>query len=256
MKILVALAALKPSEYRDYVKGWDKDRLKEEFGGKNRIYIPFKIDEIPTHKIPKDIYTYLVGEGYTFDYLAGVAMKDGRTKRIGKVLPKELLKQYEDDGKVSVQRDSEGRETGRTVGARAAAKKDYWIVISRHPYDIAGMGTDRGWKSCFNLRTGTNVAWVKPDTKHSIVAYVVEKQDRNIKNPISRVIIRPHVNRDLVVWMPEPKAYGQYIPAVHKVLGDWLEKTLNKNAQDGYYELHPELYRDGRSGVIKYKKTK
>ena len=37
--------ALKPSEYRNLVKGWDKTRYAELFGGRNRIYLPLEAPE-------------------------------------------------------------------------------------------------------------------------------------------------------------------------------------------------------------------
>lgn len=42
-----------------------------------------------------------------------------------------------------------------TFNQRISSKDtEYVIVLSRHPYDIAGMNTGRGWKSCMNLIYG------------------------------------------------------------------------------------------------------
>ena len=38
----VLLEALKPSQYREYVKGWDHTKQAELFGGKYRIYLPLE----------------------------------------------------------------------------------------------------------------------------------------------------------------------------------------------------------------------
>jgi len=63
MEIMISLSALRPSQYRKYVKGWDKGRYAEAFnkasGDKDRnayrIYIPINRPKIEPLDVPEDI---------------------------------------------------------------------------------------------------------------------------------------------------------------------------------------------------------
>ena len=67
-----------------------------------------------------------------------------------------------------------------------------YIIISRHPYDIAGMSTGRGWRSCMHLEDGQFNEYV-PQTiaAGGLIAYLCNEDDKNIKNPKGRVLIKP-----------------------------------------------------------------
>ena len=45
----------------------------------------------------------------------------------------------------------------------ASLETEYLMVISKHPYDIGGMSTNRSWTSCMNLRGGENSNYVPID---------------------------------------------------------------------------------------------
>lgn len=116
------------------------------------------------------------------DYQKGLCLdKDGRQIRIGKLLRKlgeeRLLQTY----------NKSKENTLKNIG-------DLQIVISRHPYDIIGMSTDRGWTTCHDLDDkrygGEHLHNVKRYLQRGcLIAYVIRKSDRNIKNPISRCLI-------------------------------------------------------------------
>lgn len=73
--------------------------------------------------------------------------------------------------------------------------EDTVIVISRHPYDIGGMSTDKEWDSCMNLVDGSNREYVLNDIENgTIISYLVDKNDPNINKPISRILIKPFVS--------------------------------------------------------------
>ncbi|NCC70436.1 hypothetical protein EOM09_02545 [bacterium] len=82
--------------------------------------------------------------------------------------------------------------------------QDYEIVISRHPYDIARMSTDRGWRSCMKLPThedpecGEYYHYIKKDIeKGTLVCYFIRKEDHSIKNPLGRINIKPYIYAEL-----------------------------------------------------------
>jgi hypothetical protein len=71
--------------------------------------------------------------------------------------------------------------------------KNYKIIFSNHPYDIAGMSTDRGWISCMNLSNGTYKGKIKSDIKFgTFIAYLVNSEDKNIEEPYARILIKPY----------------------------------------------------------------
>ena len=70
--------SLKPSEYRNLVKGWDKTKYAELFGGKNRIYIPLEsLDQSNKPiKVNPRVSQEVEQAGYKIDdYLKGIASK-------------------------------------------------------------------------------------------------------------------------------------------------------------------------------------
>lgn len=147
--------ALRPSEFRQYVQSFDKDRYADIFktlGDKfehdrnyYRIYIPLSSNNTtgPISSVEKEVRDYLSSNGYTLlDYIKGT-VRYGESKNIttvGRALTKlkntNLLKQFVSDEK----RKSITTDTS-----------DLMVVISRHPYDIAGSDTDRNWTNCMTI---------------------------------------------------------------------------------------------------------
>lgn len=186
MKIIISKSALPPSLYRKFVKGWDKQRYADLFqkyaSDRNayRIYLPINSMTKLTHiVVPKDIEDAVSSKGYIVDdYINGIAVDSSGKRRIkiGKILPPELQQKFAND---------KSRQ-----GARNAAQGGL-CVISRHPYDVAGMSTDRGWTSCMNLIGGINKHFVPEEVKEgSIIAYLVGKDDKNISKPSARILMR------------------------------------------------------------------
>jgi len=177
------IAALKPSQYRKYWKIWNakfRDRYKDIFGNKYRIYLDYPSDG--TEEIDPEVTTIIqkinlifmetpYTGGYTIrnakDYIEGYAYKIGENKKakIGKLL-NSALKHWEKDLNVSNNPKSESikafsglrvdeiKHLLKKFNDRPSYKqmiKSKLVCISRHPYDIAGMSTDRRWTSCMRL---------------------------------------------------------------------------------------------------------
>jgi predicted hydrolase (HD superfamily) len=149
---------LKPSQYRPYVKAFNRDRYSDMFKSlgdkyehdKNfyRIYIPLKEEEKnePISNTEKEVTEFLNQNNYEMlDYIKGITKFSGskNTTTIGKILTKlkadELLKKFVSD---------ESRK------ALTSNTENLMIVISRHPYDIAGSDTDRNWTNCMTISHG------------------------------------------------------------------------------------------------------
>jgi len=232
--------ALKPSEYRNLVKDWDRTRYAELFGGRNRIYLPLEAPAAATTvRVNPRVSQEVEKLGYKIDdYVKGIASKtdSGRVRqiKIGKLLSPAAAQVFANDP------------------ARQATKKsNQLVVISRHPYDIAGMSTDRGWESCMNLRKeGNNKRFVPLDIKvGTVIAYLIDATDKNINRPQARMLIKPFVNilgDHQVALGIEDQIYGTAPPEFSKTVSAWVKKINDSRQLDGIFELDPRLYHDTR----------
>ena len=230
--------AIRISDYKKWAGDYDmnnvlQQKLKKYFmhfkdHDKNyyRIYVDLPINKDNWEvKIPKEISDYFGWFGIKIvDYMAGICRdpKDGREVRIGKLLnargEDKLLKTY-NDSKTNVLKDVD----------------DLQIVISRHPYDLLGKSTDRGWTTCMDLYDsrygGKHNYHLKMDLKQGdITSYLIRKKDRNINNPLSRISLVQNGVYSLFGQLhfksknPPPgqyrvdKLYGTYVPEYEAVL--------------------------------------
>ena len=253
MKYEELMEKLKPSQYRELVKGWDKERYKEIFTDSKyehdrngyRVYIP--IDK-PNAKVdvPREIEVALDYEGYEVeDYIKGIAISHDKKRRmkIGKIL-----------------KNHENALHWFTVDpTRAAYKENHLCVISRHPYDIAGMSTDRGWYSCMNLGGGSYSRFVPLDIEHgTVIAYAIKEDDRNIENPVCRVLMKPFINddkKDLIYFGIENTVYGTEVPGFVNTVRAWVDEINDKNelGEVILVHAHPDLYIDSMPREERYR---
>ena len=216
------LEALSLSRAKEYTRGWNKNRLKEWFGDEYRIYIPLNKDLIKITKSPiqKKIEKELKNSFYEIkNYQNGIALDKqyNREIKIGKLLNKlgfqNLLKEYNNDP---------------TRTSAKQQEEDLLVVISRHPYDIAGQSTGRGWTSCKNLDNGCNMEYVKDESKGNLIAYLIKSNDKNINKPIARIMIVPFYDNNLnIKFVPEPNVYGsagKYNKAFKETVNQWLQE--------------------------------
>jgi DNA-binding transcriptional MerR regulator len=266
--------------------------LDEVFGGKNRIILPLQIDHSnlnTTHTLFLKIDEFLDKHGYSIetikDYIEGKATKfkidsDGKfiydeknPVKIGK-----LLQKYEDDGEIEVTTRKDGVKTTKKVIGKPllhefkndpirSANGEFLIVISRHPYDVAGSSTDRSWTSCINLglegvhyptrRQGVNRRYVWSDVSEgTLVAYVVSKDELykgaggedkvKLQRPLSRILIKPH-NSDIGKLYTIGNMYGGAYSEFYNVVQKWISEKLNAKAKDVTdisVKRNPKLYSD------------
>ncbi|MCK9369644.1 hypothetical protein M0R04_07030 [Candidatus Dojkabacteria bacterium] len=233
--------ALKISQYRPLVKNWDKKRYEEIFKKyphdrkAYRIFLPLTASLSDAEADPR-ISNYLTELGYTIsNYKNGLAKKQTtkQTIRIGKLLAKrpDLLKLFTNDK------------------ARAGSTtSDYYVVISRHPYDIGGMSTDRGWTSCMNLNKGKNKRYVPMDVKEgTLIAYLITKADKNIQHPVGRILIKPFVdvtNPKNVILGVCNNVYGANVDGFVDSVVEWVDEINNQGEMEGVFEPNRKLYKD------------
>jgi len=152
------LEALKPSQFRRFVQAFNKERYTDIFnkyeGDKNhyRIYLPLKGETLDMNAGPeKELTEYLAVAGYeVLDYVKGTCrFKDAKNpSKIGQVLTKLGAKDNEAKRLMKAFVEDENRKAG--------SKDQLMVVISRHPYDIAGADTDRDWTNCMTMAHGTS----------------------------------------------------------------------------------------------------
>ena len=158
--------------------------------GQDRMEIPLKMDEAPVVPHP-DVQKHLEDNGYTIhDYKGGYAKdKYGRSMSIGKILNK--TKAPQDVASAFL---NDPQRAASSVGQPK-------IIISRHPHDVAGMSTDRGWRSCMTMDEGCNEHYLEHDIKNGThVAYLVRPEDNDIKKPMARISLKPFHSEEEDDW--------------------------------------------------------
>ena len=267
---------LKDVKKNQYIKkrsgAYRIDSVNKVFGKKDRLVFDIDLDEsdlIGQHPLIVEIQDLLNKhlQGWRInsrkEYKDGVIYNHTDTekkqgRKIGRIL----------NSLISKDADAERLLNAfKTDPLRNAKKDDYKVIISRHPYDIAGMSTDRNWTSCMNLGTkglhyttkdrGMNARYVNNDiAEGSIVAYLVPGDDKNangkmeIRRPVSRILMKPHEHRDNYsnVAFSLGRTYGIDNAKFTKFIKNWLAEGLNKDAK-GEYMIRDGLYSDSDTGV-------
>lgn len=262
-QVKVLQEKLKPSQFRDYVKAWKDvngpELYDKMFDGKYRIVLPIteEGEEVVDYDFKTKLERALAQAEYKIKDIKNnraVSFDDKRETKITRVLSKsknidketkeELKKEY--DKMLSELKERERKSLD-------ANKDNYRIVISRHPYDIAGMSTDREWESCMTLDPTSGSynehtsEYVMMDIKEgSIIAYMVRKDDLNIEEPLARVLIKPYVGVDTgdVALFTNTKVYGKPIKGFRETVQKWVEEhqTINEDI----YVMLKTLYQEGR----------
>lgn len=242
--------ALLPSQYRNLVKGWDRQRYAEIFKNPQyrhdrkgyRVYIPIESSQsadAPKSPTQTQIERFLDENGFDLvDYVKGIVYNREKKQniKIGRVLNK--LKATDLLNAFNVDKTREGK------------KSEYMAVISRHPYDIAGQSTDRGWTSCMNLKNGGYNNYVPLDIREgTVIAYVTRVNDTNLENPTGRVSIKPFVDilgKAQVYFGIENQVYGSSVPGFIETVRKWVNQVNQTHELDdvAVLKFNPRLYHD------------
>jgi hypothetical protein len=204
-----------------------------------------------------------------------------RTVRIGQILQRlkndELSKLFTSDEK-----------------RKAIVSTDYedlMVVISRHPYDIAGSDTDRDWTNCMTIgtdksnrltklmdeleiaknendkreinklkskingykRNGENVKYLIHEVKEgSLISYLIKSSDKNIKSPLAVLNIKPYQNEKDVILSSSRNIYGVNRIEFKNKVDDILDEYFNKNVKGGIFTINKKVYDDRDSYVTRF----
>lgn len=252
--------------------------LKEVFGNKDRLVYPLSLDsdevdqnnDHPLITAINDFFESYYNKDFTIhqkkDYIKGIVYKfDDKEKKqprkIGRLL--------------NIANNSEAQRLAdafKNDPYRKLKDDNYFVVISRHPYDIAGMSTDRNWRSCMTLgipnviykdekyrnKDGIHKRHVENDIQEgSIVAYLVSSEEMNaqgkveIRRPLSRILMKPFENikdsNDIVFSLG--RMYGNSVSKFSDFVKDWLIKNVNKNTDGKEYVMKGDLYSDDDNNI-------
>jgi hypothetical protein len=274
--------ALKPSQFRKYVKEFDKSKylsIFKKIGDKYdhdrnyyRVYIPLIKETIKgyisdTHK---EVDSFLKdNDCKLLDYIKGKAKFNNSKNEttIGKLLTKlkneDLNKKFiSDEKRKSLSIDDE-----------------LSVVISRHPYDIAGSDTDRNWTNCMTIGTdksnrltkimdeyekttddlkkeellykiknyksdGVNVRYLMDEVKEgSLISYLIKSSDKNIENPLAVLNIKPYENQNgELALFTSNNMYGKKRNDFKKTVDLILNEYFNNYS--GEFRINNKVYND------------
>jgi hypothetical protein len=211
------------------------------------------------------------------DYNKYIKDKKVKTVRIGQILQKlkndNLLLYFNSDEKRKALIKTEG--------------EDLMVVISRHPYDIAGSDTDRDWTNCMTIGTdksnrltnlldklekattdserselniriylykknGENIRYLIHEVKEgSLISYLIKSSDRNIENPLGVLNIKPYINKNNKnesILVSSSKIYGLEIPGFKSTVDNILNKYFNKDIKGHTFKINRKVYDDETFG--------
>lgn len=214
------------------------------------------IDSMNEEELTKYYYQAFLSDGmYT------LITEPKRKIRIGKIL--DFCAKH-----ISLVKGYEKKLISRAIYVYPSAKytstKDTVIIISKHPYDIAGMSTGRGWTSCHNIRDGGFRHYVPLSIVGGcLIAYLCRNNDTkvgetnnckkvNIGNPLGRILIKPyiHENEENIDFVNPnfilvcSKAYGTFPKILIDEVQNWLDTNWNSSIREGSYRISPNVYKE------------
>ncbi len=203
-------------------------------------YIPENTDKVEYH--PKTI-EHLSKNGYEISDPEKGLVRDhhGRDVSIGKALLRsKASKNLIDHTSLALQNHGKKKDNLKLK-----------ITYSRHPYDIGGMSTDRGWTSCMNMSDPGNLhKKIKDDLAHGThVAYLHHENDPDLKHPIARISLKPYVSKSGKVIRPDPTYHGQGSAHFHKTVTKWAQKHFPLE-KDSIYSIPEGMYTDSNVKLI------
>jgi len=252
------------------------------FGGQDRVYIPFEMgppttvsggEEQDVVNVLKEKFPEKCQE---IDFVSGTCMSGKNKYRIGKLLNsaknRELKELYRELEQLNQENGDELDPKYLEVKIKAEKQEQYWtdvinsfvnspartrstgqdakyfVVISQNPHDIAQMSTGRSWVSCMTLGTGTHHQDVFCDVAEGgLIAYLIKANDRDIKNPISRIRIRRFTNiAGKSFAQQEDTMYGDDVAKFAEVVKGWINSK--QKAPMGVYKLEGGQWSDTFSG--------
>lgn len=136
-----------------------------------------------------------------------------------------ILKEYIQDFKEGIRKFESD-----SLRKKALKETNYYIIVSRHPYDVASVSTGRRWESCLELHTGKERYKIVQDARNGAIAfYMIAEGDWNINDPVSRILCPKYQNqndKDDYLFFTAGDMYGSQVPEFLNWVKDFI-KQLN-----------------------------
>jgi len=192
----------------------------------NRVYLTFnKSSDEKFDSNDLMVIDFLQNLRFSVDYKSGIAVKNRKKIRIGKLLS-DLLAVSVNPSEIDILNQLKNIFDNSKTRSLSKRKKPLLVVISQDPHDIAQMSTGRGWKSCNELDTTgkyDNGIYLCEIKSGGLIAYLIVDDDVEIKRPISRILIRRFVSEDgKNIAVPEKKIYGTQVNGFLEIVEEWI----------------------------------
>jgi hypothetical protein len=193
--------------------------------------------------------------------LTNLVSNSGITKKFGIVLNNNEDKKEATELLRLFAKDSANRNIDDGIVDIDPREEPKWIVISRDPYDVAGMSTGREWSSCQDLDGGEYCHYVPRDIlAGTLVAYLIKDSDKRevvrdgdvLRLPLSRLLIKPYLNsKGETAFAMSAKQYTKNIrdPIFPIVVKKWVDEFNRKRGTKGFFTIHPAVYMGHKGGT-------
>lgn len=262
-----------------YSNAYKIPAINEVFGDKHRLIYNLDIDYNKSFNTSTEsadspyskVSAFLVKLGYTRpsikNYIEGFVQKPGdkNVYKIGRILSQnESIQPKTTNSKGNTEPEYSAEFKSDPI--RHIKEQDLVIVISRHPYDIYGMSTERMWTSCMDMtkkKEGNKSDMIKAEVeKGTLIAYltprseVYESGKVALSKPVARVLLKPLYNEDNELAYALSTTYGGMVDDLNDFLREWIDTNFNSKIKnpdgftlaDGVYEDPYEVV--GKVGEI------
>ncbi|KKM21213.1 hypothetical protein LCGC14_1637710, partial [marine sediment metagenome] len=267
------------SDYENYKHLVQQKSLKNPypfsswFDEDGRTYLPFtpaSAQQEQSTQVDTSVERELAENGYQItDYRGGYCQSGNRTLRIGKVLQQlrknkiqEAQRKFQAGELYNLERELESirnyyntlTNTFTNSPIRAQSQKqqqEFLVLISQNPHDVASMSTGRDWTSCMELGEGSHHEDIFCEIERGgLVAYLINKNDINVEQPLARIHIRRFDDREGKSFaVPEKSIYGNATKGFPETVKQWLDERQG-DVKSGIYERQGGKYSDTFSDTM------
>lgn len=230
-------------------------QISDVFNGKHRLVYNLDLDYgksfAKSTRSADSSYNKVVGFldklGYeqpgVKDYIEGIVYKAGdkNVYKIGRI----LARHEEEQPQVMTPKNTlvpQYSAEFKNDPIRHIKGQDYVIVISRHPYDLYGMSTDRMWTSCMDMNKkneGNKSHMIAKEVeKGTLIAYLTPKSELNesgkvsLIKPVSRVLLKPMYNDEGELAYGFSTVYGGVVDSFNDFVHEWVDKNFNSKVKN------------------------
>lgn len=254
-------------DHHSEVNSETSGKIESAFGGKDFTHFPLSSDSHSS--VDPDVGEHLSNHGYDIkDYRKGIVSKKTIVGNPALGIPhREKVVEEKIGSVLDKTRASDAvkkaymNDPSRTAFKSSVLSGGHHVVISTHPYAIAGSSTGTSWSSCMNMDDGSYKHHLSSDSKTGThVAFLVNHDDPTAfktglpSNPLARTMLKAHHDEDTgdTIYRPESRSYGSAGGNFHHAVSSWA--TQNYPAKtDTTYHKNSSLYDD--DNVSTYKST-